>query len=242
MEKEKNKKSTKRIVFDVVFFTLLSLMLAVVVVTFIDIRSGYKYPIFGLRTSVITSPSMATIDPANQSYITDDMKQIQKNDVIITKQYNSFDEIKIYDVATYYSGKSILICHRVIDKYVEDGVQYVVFKGDANSSIDAPVKYSFVRGKVINVIPKAGNFVSFVQSPFFIIGLFGAGFFVALAFFLVDSKKKKPVAEQQDTQEIGEAPAEPTEAPVNDIPDVREPKDTPKEETPEETPPEEPKE
>lgn len=201
MENE-NKRSKKRIVFDVVFFSLLALMLAVVITTFIDIRSGYKYPIFGLRTSVITSQSMATVDPENESYITSDMKQIQKNDVITTKQYHSFEEIKIYDVATYYAGNSMLICHRVIDKYEENGEKYIVFKGDANSSIDAPVKYSFVRGKVINVVPKAGAFVSFVQSPYFIIGLFGAGFFVALAFYIVDSKKKKPVDEEAEHAQI----------------------------------------
>ena len=228
MENEnQNKKSTKKIVLNVVFFSVLSLMLAFIVVTFVDIKSGYKYPIFGLRTSVITSSSMATVDPANESYITSDMKQIQKNDVIVTKQYQSFDEIKIYDVATYYSGKSVLVCHRVIDKYEQDGVKYVVFKGDANSTIDSPVKYSFVRGKVINVIPKAGNFVSFVQSPFFFIGLFGAGFFVALAFFILDYKKKKAIPEQSENQ------AEP----------VEEPKEAPQEEKPqEETPPEEPQE
>lgn len=226
MENEnKKKRSTKRIVFDVVFFSLLSLMLAIIVTTFIDIKSGYKYPIFGLRASVISSPSMATVDPANESYITDDMKQIQKNDVIITKQYQSFEDIKIYDVATYYSGNSLLICHRVVDKYEEDGVKYVVFKGDANSSIDAPVKYSFVRGKVINVIPKAGTFVSFIQSPFFIIGLFGAGFFVALAFFIVDSKKKQAITEQHNNQ--------------NEVPASKEPNNEPEEPSKEETPKEE---
>lgn len=213
MENEnKAKKSKTRLVLNIAFFTVLSLMLAVVVITFIDIRSGYRYPIFGLRTSVITSPSMATVNPANESYITSDMKQIQKDDVITTRQYQSFDEIKIYDVATYYSGKSLLICHRVVDKYEENGEKYVVFKGDANSTIDAPVKYSYVRGKVINVVPKAGAFVSFIQSPYFVIGLFGAGFFVALAFFIVDSKKKKAVTEQaelpQEEVPLEEAPKE----------------------------------
>ena len=211
---EKKKASTKKIVLNVVFFSLLSLMLAVIITTFIDIKSGYKYPIFGLRTSVVTSPSMATVNPANEGYITSDMKQIQKNDVITTKQYQSFDEIKIYDVATYYSGKSLLICHRVVDKYEENGEKYIVFKGDANATIDAPVKYSFVRGKVINIVPKAGAFVSFVQSPYFFIGLFGTGFFVALAFFILDAKKKKAVEEaQSEPQSGGDAPQEPAEQP-----------------------------
>lgn len=222
----KNKRSTKRIVFDVVFFSLLSLMLAVIITTFVDIKSGYKYPIFGLRTSVITSPSMATVNPANESYITSDMKQIQKNDVITTKQYKSFDDIKIYDVATYYSGNSLLICHRVVDKYEENGEKYIVFKGDANATIDAPVKYSFVRGKVINVVPKAGAFVSFVQSPYFFIGLFGAGFFVALAFFVLDSKKKKQVEENAtEPQIIGDAPQEPVETPPEETPQEEEKKE-----------------
>ena len=81
MENEQKKPSKKlKIIGNAVFFTLISVIVAFSVWNFVDIRSGYKYPIFGMRTSVIVSPSMAGRNDAN-TYLTDDMKQIQKYDV-----------------------------------------------------------------------------------------------------------------------------------------------------------------
>ena len=207
---------TLRIVGDSVFFIIIATMVTFFTWNFIDIKSGYKYPIFGARTSIIVSPSMATVNEAND-YITSDMKQIQKNDVITTVGYKSFDDIKIYDVATYYTGSKNLVCHRVVNKYVsEDGIQYVIFRGDANNIDDAPVSYNLIRGKVVNVTPKAGHFVSFVQSPYFFIAIFGTVFFVALGLFIVNLGKEK---KQPEAQNSGDNPQEPTEQPVETPPE-----------------------
>ena len=230
MENEKKPNKKLKIIGNAVFFTLISIIVAFSVWNFVDIRSGYKYPIFGMRTSVIVSPSMAGRNDAN-TYLTDDMKQIQKYDVVTTVQYKSYDDIKLYDVATYFTGSKDLICHRVVGKYIGDnGIKYVIFRGDSNAVDDAPVSYDLVRGKVVSVTPKAGHFVSFVQSPYFFLAIFGCVFFVALGLFIVNLGKEK---KQQEAQgQIEEQPAEP----------VDEAQDSPKEEVPEETPPEEPKE
>lgn len=87
-----------------------------------------------------------------------------------------------------------------------------------------------IRGKVVSVTPKAGHFVSFVQSPYFFLAICGSVFFVALGLFIVNLGKEKKQKEPQD--QIEEQPAE----------QVEEAQDSPKEEAPEETPPEEPKE
>ena len=216
MEKEKKPSKKLKIIGNSIFFALIGIIVAFSVWNFVDIKSGYKYPIFGMRTSVIVSPSMAGRNDAN-TYLTEDMKQIQKYDVVTTVQYKSFDEIKLYDVATYFNGSKDLICHRVIDKYVsESGIQYVVFRGDANNVNDAPVSYNLIRGKVVNVTPKAGQFVSFVQSPYFFIALFGTVFFVALGLFIVNYSKEKKQPEAQDS---GDNPEEPTEQPVETPPE-----------------------
>lgn len=220
MEKEKRSNKKLKIIGNSIFFALITIIVTFSVWNFVDIRSGYKYPIFGMRTSVIVSPSMAGRNDAN-TYLTDDMKQIQKYDVVTTVQYKSFDEIKLYDVATYFNGSKDLICHRVIDKYEQDGKQYVVFRGDSNNVSDAPVSYELVRGKVVNVTPKAGHFVSFVQSPYFFIAIFGTVFFVALGLFIVNLGKEKKQVEAQDS---GVAPQEPAD----------EQKETPPEEAPKE--------
>lgn len=222
-EKEvvKQKKPNKKlkIIGTSVFFALIAIIVTFSVWNFVDIRSGYKYPVFGMRTSVIVSSSMAGRNDAN-TYLTDDMKQIQKFDVVTTVQYKSYDDIKLYDVATYFNGTKDLICHRVVNKYVGDnGVQYVVFRGDSNNIDDAPVSYDLIRGKVVSVTPKVGHFVAFVQSPYFFIAIFGTIFFVALGLFIVNLGKEK---KQVETQDSGDVPQESIEQPV----------ETPLEETP----------
>lgn len=219
--KEKKKIKPVRIIIDVVFFGVVGFMVLCFTWNFIDIKSGYKYPLFGHRSTVIVSPSMATANAAND-YITGDMKQIQKYDVVTTSNYKSFDDINIYDVATYFSGNNTLICHRVIDKYVGDnGIQYVVFRGDANNVSDAPVSYDLIRGKVVSVTPKIGHFVSFIQSPYVFIALFGTVFFVALGLFIVNFNKEK---KQPETQSSGDAPQEPVETPPEETPQEEEKK------------------
>ena len=177
--KEKKKLKPIHIVIDVLFFGLIGFMVLCFTWNFVDIKSGYKYPLFGQRTTVIVSPSMATVNEAND-YITSDMKQIQKYDVITTKGYKSFEDIQIYDIATYFSGSKDLVCHRVVDKYEADGKQYIVFRGDANNIDDAPVSYDLVRGKVVKITPKVGHAVAFIQSPYMFIALFGTLFFIFL--------------------------------------------------------------
>ena len=207
MDQEKKPSKKVKIIGNSIFFTLITIIVVFSVWNFIDIRSGYKYPIFGMRTSVIVSPSMAGRNDAN-TYLTDDMKQIQKYDVVTTVKYKSFDEIKLYDVATYFNGTKDLICHRVVDKYEADGKQYVILRGDSNNVDDAPVSYELIRGKVINVTPKIGHFVSFVQSPYFFIAIFGSIFFVALALFIVNLDKEKKKAIQQEKPPKEETPKE----------------------------------
>lgn len=222
MEKEKKPNKKLKIIGNSIFFTLIAVIVTFSVWNFIDIRSGYKYPIFGMRTSVIVSPSMAVKNDTN-TYLTDDMKQIQKYDVVTTVQYKSYDDIKLYDVATYFNGTKDLICHRVIDKYIGDnGVQYVVFRGDSNNVSDAPVSYELIRGKVVNVTPKAGHFVSFVQSPYFFIAVFGTIFFVALGLFIVNLGKEK---KQPETESSGDAPQEPVETSPEETPQEEESKE-----------------
>ena len=204
-EKEKKKPSKKvKIIGNAIFFSVITIMVTFFVWNFIDIQSGYKYPIFGTRTSVIVSPSMATVNDAN-TYVTSDMKQIKPYDVVTTKNYKSYDDIKIYDIATYFTGTKNLVCHRVIDKYVgENGKQYIVFRGDANATNDAPVSYDLIRGKVVNISRGTGHFIAFVQSPFFFIAIFGTIFFVALGIFIIDQSKQNKQLENKAAEADGE--------------------------------------
>ena len=228
MEEKKQPSKKAKIIGNTIFFTIIGIMVTLFVWNFIDIKSGYKYPIFGTRTSVIVSPSMSQVNDANKDYITEDMKQIQVYDVVTTVNYKNYDEIKIYDIATYFNGSKDLVCHRVVDKYEDNGKQYIVFRGDANNINDAPVSYDLIRGKVVSITPKAGKVVAFVQSPFFSIAIFGTIFFVALGIFIIDynkNKKAEPKAESASPEAENNEPVQENNA----------------ENAPEEAPKEEPK-
>lgn len=222
--KEKKKLKPIHIVVDVLFFGVIGFMVLCFVWNFVDIRSGYQYPLFGQRTTVIVSESMASVNSAND-YVTSDMKQIQKYDVITTKSYKSYEDIQIYDIATYYSSSKELICHRVIDKYEDNGKQYVVFRGDANNIDDAPVSYELVRGKVTKITPKVGHVVAFVQSPYLFIAIFGTLFFVFLGTFIVTYKKDKKAPEEAP-QETFEEPMD-EKTPKDDLKDNNNQEDNP---------------
>ena len=203
--KEKKKLKPIHIIVDVIFIGVSGFMVLCFVWNFVDIRSGYQYPLFGQRSTVIVSESMATVNSAND-YVTSDMKQIQKYDVITTKAYKSYEDIKIYDIATYYSNSKELVCHRVVDKYESEGKQYIVFRGDANNIDDAPVSYELVRGKVTKITPKVGHVVAFIQSPYLFIALFGTLFFVFLGAFIITYKKDKKEAQPANQEAPFEEP------------------------------------
>ena len=222
--KKKEKLKPIHIVVDVLFFGVIGFMVLCFVWNFVDIRSGYQYPLFGQRTTVIVSESMASVNSAND-YVTSDMKQIQKYDVITTKSYKSYEDIQIYDIATYYSSSKELICHRVVDKYEDNGKQYIVFRGDANNVDDAPVSYELVRGKVTKITPKVGHVVAFVQSPYLFIAIFGTLFFVFLGTFIVTYKKDKKAPEEAP-QETFEEPMD-EKTPEDDLKDNNKQEDNP---------------
>lgn len=204
-KKQKKKHTFWRVLGDIIFFSVVGFIAAYFVWNQFDIHTGYQHSFFGTRNSVIVSPSMSTVNESND-YITEDMKQLQKYDVITTLDYKSFDEIEIYDIATYCSSSNELICHRVVDKYEADGKQYIVFRGDANNINDEPVSYELIRGKVVYVTPKIGHVVAFVQSPYILIAIFGTLFFVFFGAFIITYKKEKKA-----DRESAQAPAEQAE-------------------------------
>lgn len=175
---------------DVIFFLVLGVFVTFSVWNAIDRFSRYEAPIFGYRTSVIVSQSMANAHP-NNTYLTEDMYRIEKF-AAVTTHTCTYDEIQVYDVITWYSSESdALICHRVVDKYESDGTQFLVTRGDANSSDDTPIAFSLVRGKVVNVIPKIGIVIGFFQSWYLAIAVFGSLFFIFLGLSIANYNKEK---------------------------------------------------
>ena len=201
MDKKKSKaKKTFKIIGNIVFWGFIVFVGGWALINGIDQHNGYKTPFFGYRSSVIVSSSMASVNDANTSYITDKMSRIYKYDVITTKNYKSYNEIKLYDVLTFYSEGNGLICHRVVDLYEDEGGKYIVTRGDANGADDAPINYSLVRGKVVDVQRGTGKVLLFLQSGHFIVALFASIFFICLGMFIFDySKDNKNKKESKET-------------------------------------------
>lgn len=189
MEEKKKKKLNPFSIFgEILLWVLAIFCISVSIVNVIDTHTNYSCSYFGYRASVIVSESMAYRNIEN-TYLDDSMRQIGKYDVIMAKDTN-YDDIQVYDVVLHLEPAG-LVCHRVIDKYEDNGIQYLVTRGDSNNMDDAPFAYSLCRGKVVNVIPKIGEVVLFLQSGYFLLAAFFSIFLIASIFFAVSFVEKK---------------------------------------------------
>jgi len=108
----------------------------------------------GFGTAVIISGSM---EPS-----------IRVGDMVIIHQQKDYD---IKDIVTY-QGNNDPITHRVVEKTAGG----YVTQGDANNTGDGEIARGRIIGKVIQIIPGAGNVILFFQNPLgvliLILGLF----------------------------------------------------------------------
>ena len=86
------------------------------------------------------------------------------DDVILVKVG---DDFKIDDIISYTNGEAI-ITHRVL---AIDG-EYITVKGDANNTIDDPVKKEIIIGKVIKVFPELKIWQKIFTDPKILVALF----------------------------------------------------------------------
>ena len=220
MKKQKRKIRLLSLVGEMLLWVLALFCVSYAVTNVIDSHTNYNCSFFGYRISVIVSGSMENKNPEND-YLTDSMKRIEKDSIIMAKEV-SYEDIKIYDVVLHVDSGN-LICHRVIDKYESNGTKYLVTRGDSNNLDDAPFAFSLCRGKVFNVIPKAGHFVLFLQSGYFLVALFFSIFLVAgtLLFLSLKKDKKEALASKKEMEIIDAGQAvEETQFPIvneNDI-------------------------
>ena len=88
-------------------------------------------------------------------------------DVVVDKKVKNPTEIKVGDVITFTSTgtltKGMVITHRVIDVFEEDGKYYYKTKGDNSLSPDSSLaEYDYIIGKVILRLPALGRLQSFI--------------------------------------------------------------------------------
>lgn len=80
-------------------------------------------------------------------------------------------EVQVNDLVAFRAADQSIIVHRVVEKGVDSsGSTYVVTKGDSNQWNDKErTDESNYVGKVYQILPKAGTFITTLQNPLILI-------------------------------------------------------------------------
>ena len=136
-----------------------------ILIVLINTFSFFNISFFGFRTFKVVSGSM-------EPYI-------HINDVVIIKKSNNY---KVNDVITYKKNKEY-ITHRIVS-IKEDKI---ITKGDANNTIDDPIKKINIVGKVIYKFKLFGFLCYLFSKPKTLILAFVFGLIITI---LIPVKKK----------------------------------------------------
>ncbi len=185
------------------FKEIISWILSLIVLLFIgrsvislfDRLNNFNIPFVYFRESVVATKSMQNVYPDHEDFLKDHNDRIYAYDLVCYNDNYDFESLQKYDVVVYrifHEGKSILICHRVIDKYIDDaGVKRVVTRGDANRDVDGAIPYDDILGKVYMVIPKIGYVLDFFTKPVGALAVFGTLISISAGALIIDSANNK---------------------------------------------------
>ena len=167
----------------VILFIILALVIyAKLRVSFSnDVHANY----FGVRIFEVASGSM---EPT-----------LNINDVLLVKV--NVDDLQKDDIIAYKSENSI-ITHRIVMINDND----LIVKGDANNTVDSPIKKDQVIGKVIKVFPHLGIWKKILTEPKILILIFITLllFDGALSYNGKDKKNSKEEIKKEEVKEIKE--------------------------------------
>ena len=114
---------------------------------------------------------------------------LNEGDIIITKEAK---EINQNDIISFKVDNSV-VTHRVFEIYKENGKEYYITKGDANSDTDPELlDKENIEGKYCFKIPFIGKIILFFQKPVGLIILFVI-FLIALVISSVGPKKRETI-------------------------------------------------
>lgn len=164
--------------YSVFGWIIISIFFILSTFSFVDRLTGFKFSLFGIRASYITSDSMASVHQNNTELLKGHDDRYYKNDLIFLKVINDPKKIALFDVVLFHSEQHHrLIVHRVIEIYPGDKAEnyHFITKGDANSSNDALISFSNIKGVVINRVAKVGNILGYINSPYGLFSFFAIG-------------------------------------------------------------------
>ncbi len=156
----KDKQNKKGIVGKICKFFFFGIAFIILLIAAIIMYKANTDPakvpdVFGYKPMIVLSGSMET--------------SIHTGDLVFVKMVDT-TTLKKNDVIAFRNESDTVTTHRIVEIVFEDGKQYFKTKGDANNAEDTNlVAMEDVEGLYVARIPKAGNFLMFMQKP---IGLF----------------------------------------------------------------------
>lgn len=179
-----------------VFFGVLLVVLAVVLISFFIVRiNGGTPEIFGYSVQRIVSGSM---EPS-----------LCVGDIILSVKVENPSEIEMNDIVTFQGGSEFeyhTVTHRVIAPPALDinGEYVLTTKGDANDIPDAEINFEIVKSKFIKKLDFMNRFFEFFMSPWGLLTFIAALLIVFFDELLTVVKVLTNNYVEEDDENVGE--------------------------------------
>ncbi|MBQ4443912.1 MAG: hypothetical protein II896_04535 [Clostridia bacterium] len=197
-----------KIIGNIVFYVVI---LAIILFGIIGVVGRFKgtgggFGFAGYNAYVVASNSMYAVHPDN--FRKEDIEalgdtQFARGELVIVRNLKPSDELKDLDIVTFPQD-NVIIIHRIVGIYTDgSGRTFYVTQGDANNNTDGDRTREEFKGiMVANWGPKAGTFVTFIQSGWGIAAIALALGIAIAAWLVYDAiKDKEKVLEPEDLPE-----------------------------------------
>ena len=143
---------TAKIINGILYTILGIILLSNLFILFQAKTNDDKVPaIFGYKPFIVMSGSMES--------------EIFTDDLIFVKTIDP-DKLEKQDIIAFRTSDNVVVTHRIVNIYEQDGTKMFVTKGDNNKSNDGePVSENAVEGIYKARIPKLGAYFLFINTP-----------------------------------------------------------------------------
>ena len=166
---EKTKKSRKRLIIDIVCYTLLGICFLFALIGVLLKFSGNRFNLFGYRFDVVLTDSMSSKNPKWEDFLKGHDNQIQAFDLVVSKDVTSPKELAVYDIVLFENKQVGLDMHRIVGMTPYGDDEITVEKGvisnlDGRDGILLPYIESDFVSNAISI--KEITFVTYSQSNY----------------------------------------------------------------------------
>lgn len=182
-----NKKKTVKIILNVFFYAILSIIIAVLIYGIVLKKRGdQSFYVFGYRAMIVSSDSMSSKHKDYVEFLEGHNEQMQIGDLVITRKIRDDDELKIYDIVTFIDGEGRTVIHRIVKEEIwGNGKHVYTTRGDANGYNDALRARTQYEDLYVTNVHAAGKVIRALQNPAIILGICIGAIFLFLIAYLI---------------------------------------------------------